>query len=141
MNTLSEMYPVFQSPFPTLLTHTDNGLGIFIAHPKIEMAIKNIGADDNMFRVITEALDFFFPLKEHAKVLLQSRGGVLAFTDESGMPWYTLEIPALVVPKMDATSVRSSTPRAKFGRPAVRSAPIALGGMHAVNGAEGEFTL
>ena len=143
MNALSEMYPVFESPFPTLLTHTDNGLGIFVAHPKVELTIKNIGVDNDMFRVITGELDFFFPLKEHARLLLKSRGGVLAFTDEGGMPWYTLEMPALatVAPKSEkaAVAVHVSTPRAKFGRPTARAVQAPSVGMR--SGDEGEFSL
>ena len=143
MNALSEMYPVFESPFPTLLTHTDNGLGIFVAHPKVPMAVKNIGADENLFRVVTGELNFVFPLKEHAKDLLKSRGGVLAFTDEGGMPWYTLEMPAMVpVSKPDeATQVRLPTPRAKFGRPTARPAAAAAPSISLRSGDEGEFSL
>lgn len=142
MNALSEMYPVFESPFPTLLTHTENGLGIFVAHAKVEMAIKNIGVDEDIFRIITDNLNFFFPLKEHARALLKNRGGVLAFTDESGMPWYTLEMPALqpVVPTVQDTAfVRVPTPRAKFGRPAIR--PSGVAPVKARPNEEGEFSL
>lgn len=139
MNALSEMYPVFESPFPTLLTHTDNGLGIFVAHPRVDMAIKNIGADDDMFRVVAGELNFFFPLKEHARVLLASRGGIIAFTDEMGMPWYTIEMQPVLAPAIKADDLpaptRLSTPRAKFGRPSARPAPAMR------SGDEGEFSL
>lgn len=136
MNALSEMYPVFESPFPTLLTHTDTGLGIFVAHPKVTLAVKNIGPDADMFRVVAGALNFFFPLKEHARTLLASRGGVIAFTDESGMPWYTLEMAPTVATSIPApASAPAARPRGQFGRPQ-RPAPAVV-----PSGDEGEFSL
>lgn len=135
MNALSEMYPVFESPFPTLLTHTDTGLGIFVAHPKVALAVKNIGPDADMFRVVAGALDFFFPLKEHARTLLANRGGVIAFTDESGMPWYTLEMAPTLVPNLQSTPVAAARPRGQFGRPQ-RPAPAV-----SPLSDEGEFSL
>ena len=141
LNALSEMYPVFESPFPTLITHTDNGLGIFVAHPKVSMAVKSIGADDAIFRVSTEELNFFFPLKVHAQVLLKSRGGVLAFTDENGMPWYTLEMAANVEPvvREDTKPAAAMLPRAKFGRPTAKRNAMPIASVQL--GDEGEFSI
>lgn len=135
MNSLSEMYPVFESPFPTLLTHTETGLGIFVAHPKVELAVKVIGPDNDTFRVIAGSLDFFFPLKAHARELLASRGGVIAFTDEVGMPWYTLEMGPRKV-NQPATPIRATaqSPRSAFGRTATKIEPK-------ITGDEGEFSL
>ena len=138
MNALSEMYPVFESPYPTLLTHTDNGLGIFVAHPKVELRMENIGAHENMFRVACgTALDFHFPLKEHARVLLASRGGVIAFTDETGMPWYTFEMQPVAMPAnaMPNPGV-VSRPKSAFGRPLARSNSPKGG-----NREEGDFSI
>lgn len=142
MIAFPEMYPVFESPFPTLLTHTENGLGIFVAHPKMDMAINNIGPDDDMFRVVAGELDFFFPLKEHARALLESRGGLIAFTDEVGMPWYTLEMQPLQEPalKREALPLARVLPaRRQFGRATARS-------VHTLppttrSGEEGDFSL
>lgn len=142
MIAFPEMYPVFESPFPTLLTHTENGLGIFVAHPKTDMDIKNIGPDDDIFRVVAGEIDFFFPLKEHARALLESQGGLIAFTDELGMPWYTLEMQPLQEPALtrEALPLAQSMPaRRQFGRATVRS-------VHTLppttrSGEEGEFSL
>lgn len=134
MNVLSEMYPVFESPFPTLLTHTDTGLGIFVAHPKVDLAVKIIGPDNDTFRVIAGTLDFFFPLKVHARELLASRGGVIAFTDETGMPWYTLEMSPRVAPRQPVQTPARHAPRSSFGRSAPRVE-------QQTTGDEGEFSL
>ena len=144
MIAFPEMYPVFESPFPTLLTHTENGLGIFVAHPKIDIAIDNIGPDEDMFRVVAGEIDFFFPLKEHARALLESRGGLIAFTDEVGMPWYTLEMKPLQEPTsarevLPLAQARAMPARKQFGRTTTRP-------MHTLrsatrSGEEGDFGL
>lgn len=139
MNAPSEMYPIFESPFPTILTHTDRGLGIFVAHPKVAMNVHHIGLDHTEFRVKSEELNFAFPLKTHACALLQRYGGLMALTDDQGMPWYTMELPISV--GLDATfaSVRETNSRSTFGRPMARN-PLA-GTSDVGTNDEGDFGL
>lgn len=94
MTYLSALYPVFDSPHPTLLTHTELGIGIFIAHPKATLEVIEAGLNGDRFELSSSNLTISFPVNAQARDLLVQRGGLLTFTDEKGMPWFTFSIDA-----------------------------------------------
>ena len=88
----SELYAEFDSPLPTLILHSENGLGIFVAlapDPMRRVHSTRMGA--NEFVIHFSDQDVRFPLRPNAVALVQAKGAVFAITDERGLPWFTQE--------------------------------------------------
>ena len=91
----SEFYAEFDSPLPTLLLHSENGLGIFVSlasDPMRRVHSVKIGMDACVLDLSDQEVRV--PLRPHAIDLIQSKGAVFAITDEKGLPWFTQEFEA-----------------------------------------------
>lgn len=98
----SELYAEFDSPLPTLILHSENGLGIFVAlapDPMRRVHSTRMGADE--FVIHFSDQDVRFPLRPNAVALVQAKGAVFAITDERGLPWFTQEF-GVAAPKHGA---------------------------------------
>lgn len=102
----SGLYAEFDSPLPTLILHSENGLGIFVAlAPDPMRRVHSTRMEKNEFVIHFSDHEVRFPIRQNAMGLVQAKGAVFAITDERGLPWFTQEFGV----------VRSETWRAAIG--------------------------
>ncbi len=104
----SELYAEFDSPLPTLILHSENGLGIFVAlAPDPMRRVHSTRMENNEFVIHFSDHEVRFPIRQNAMELVQAKGAVFAITDERGLPWFTQEF-GVVNPKHGAQPSESS---------------------------------
>ena len=104
----SELYAEFDSPLPTLILHSENGLGIFVAlAPDPMRRVHSTRMEKNEFVIHFSDHEVRLPIRQNAMELVQAKGAVFAITDERGLPWFTQEF-GVVSPKHGAQPSESS---------------------------------
>ena len=103
MANLQALYPLLDAPYPTLITHTDNGLGIFIVYKAAtkDSHLSLIKQNKESLTVSVNGEQWGIPLSDPAQEILSDTGGMIILTDEDGIPWYSIEMKREIKPVME----------------------------------------